>query len=112
MLISGSLVLKNKQEDNKDRVHRRGFYYYCYFYVVKPKVFQRGAIIAAITVILGILSYLTLSSPTKNNTDTDNANNQIQGGVAMRQPQFPPQTNSHQPNFVLADANYNRQQLA
>lgn len=81
--------------------------YYCY--VVKPGVFAGGAVLAIASIVLGIFYYLTLNMA-KNTTGTwGNAAVPNQGGIAMGQPQFPPQI-SQDPVFVHEDT-YNRRQF-
>lgn len=79
--------------------------YYCY--VVKPGVFAGGAVLSFASVTLGILYYLTLTSA-KNNTPLWGSSAPNQGGIAMGQPQFPPQ-NSQDPVFVHEDTYMRRQ---
>ncbi|OMP08531.1 hypothetical protein COLO4_06390 [Corchorus olitorius] len=84
--------------------------YYCY--VVKPGVFAGGAVLAVASIALGILYYLTLNMA-KNTTSTGpwgNAPYPNQSGIAMAQPQFPPQS-SQDPVFVHEDT-YIRRQIA
>ncbi|MBA0797102.1 hypothetical protein Gohar_007825 [Gossypium harknessii] len=61
--------------------------YYCR--VVKPGIFAVGAILAVISLIVGIFYYVTLNS--KANASLPN-----QGGIVMVQPQFPQEN----PGFV------------
>lgn len=82
--------------------------YYCY--VVKPGVFAGGAVLSLASVTLGILYYLTLTAAKNSNTPwvSNVANNQ--GGIAMGQPQFPPQPQTSQdPVFVHEDTYMRRQ---
>lgn len=81
--------------------------YYCY--VVKPGVFAAGAILSFVSVTLGILYYLTFNSAkVGNNPWGSPAPNQ--GGIAMGQPQFPPQNaQSQDPVFVHEDTYMRRQ---
>ena len=81
--------------------------YYCY--VVKPGVFAGGAVLAVASVILGILYYLTLNTTKNTNGPWGNAPIPNQSGIAMGQPQFPPQS-SQDPVFVHEDT-YNRRQF-
>lgn len=81
--------------------------YYCY--VVKSGVFAGAAVLSLASVTLGIFYYLTLTSH-KNRNDTLVASvPPSQGGIAMGQPQFPPQ-NVQGPVFVHEDT-YMRRQL-
>uniref|UniRef100_A0A2P2IQ85 Transmembrane protein n=1 Tax=Rhizophora mucronata TaxID=61149 RepID=A0A2P2IQ85_RHIMU len=81
--------------------------YYCY--VVKPGVFAGGAVLAFASVTLGILYYFT-SNAAKINGNNSIANPPVynQGGIAMGQPQFPPQ-NTLDPVFVHEDTYMRRQ---
>ena len=87
--------------------------YYCY--VVKPGVFAGAAVLSLASVTLGILYYLTLSSAKERNDPGPGPvpPNQAQGGsggIAMGQPQFPPQNPSTQdPVFVHEDTYMRRQ---
>ncbi|XP_057971706.1 uncharacterized protein LOC131160263 [Malania oleifera] len=81
--------------------------YYCY--VVKPGVFAGGAVLSLASVALGILYYLTLSSA-KNVVDPWSNPAIPQGGIAMGQPQFPPQNaQAQEPVFVHEDTYMRRQ---
>ncbi|TYI71108.1 hypothetical protein E1A91_D08G271500v1 [Gossypium mustelinum] len=73
-------------ERNKNAIVRDSMYY-CR--VVKPGIFAVGAILAVISLIVGILYYVTLNS--KVNASLPN-----QGGIVMVQPQFPQEN----PGFV------------
>lgn len=77
--------------------------YYCY--VVKPGVFAGAAVLSLASIILGIIYYLTLTRE-KNTGDHPLTG---QGGIAMAQPQIPPQ-NAPNPVFVHEDT-YMRRQL-
>ncbi|XP_022742116.1 uncharacterized protein LOC111293601 [Durio zibethinus] len=81
--------------------------YYCY--VVKPGVFAGGAVLAFASVVLGILYYLTLNLAKNTTRPWGDAPLPNQGGIAMGQPQFPPQF-SQDPVFVHEDT-YNRRQF-
>ncbi|KAG2709304.1 hypothetical protein I3760_05G232600 [Carya illinoinensis] len=82
--------------------------YYCY--VVKPGVFVGGAILSLASVTLGVLYYLTLTLAKNSNNPWGNSDVPNQGGIAMGQPQFPPQTQStHEPVFVHEDTYIRRQ---
>ncbi|GKV27314.1 hypothetical protein SLEP1_g36500 [Rubroshorea leprosula] len=79
--------------------------YYCY--VVKPGVFSCGALLSLVSVTLGILYYLTINlRKTSNGTWGSAVPNQ--GGIAMGQPQFPPQSTAG-PVFVHEDTYMRRQ---
>ncbi|GLT28364.1 hypothetical protein SLA2020_073370 [Shorea laevis] len=79
--------------------------YYCY--VVKPGVFSCGALLSLASVTLGILYYLTLNlAKTSNGMWGSSVPNQ--GGIAMGQPQFPPQSTAG-PVFVHEDTYMRRQ---
>ena len=82
------------------------YYYYCY--VVKPGVFAGGAILSLASVLLAIVYYLTLNLA-KNNSPLW-GNSAPAQGIALGQPQFPPQ-NTQQPVFVHEDT-YARRQYA
>ncbi|KAL5568171.1 hypothetical protein UlMin_024746 [Ulmus minor] len=79
--------------------------YYCY--VVKPGVFAGGAVLSLASVTLGILYYLTFNSA-KNSSTVWGGSAPNQGGIAMGQPQFPPQ-NTQDPVFVHEDTYMRRQ---
>lgn len=79
--------------------------YYCY--VVKPGVFAGGAVLSLASVTLGILYYLTLHSA-KNSGLWGNSSVPQEGGIAMGQPQFPPQR-TQEPVFVHEDTYMRRQ---
>ncbi|XP_022746830.1 uncharacterized protein LOC111296674 [Durio zibethinus] len=81
--------------------------YYCY--VVKPGVFAGGAVLAVASVIFGIFYYLSLNMAKNATGPWGNAPIPNQGGIAMGQPQFPPQS-SQDPVFVHEDT-YNRRQF-
>lgn len=80
------------------------YYYYCY--VVKPGVFAGGAILSLASVLLAIVYYLTLNLA-KNNSPLW-GNPAPSQGIALGQPQFPPQ-NTQQPVFVHEDTYVRRQ---
>ncbi|CAN1293006.1 Protein MODIFYING WALL LIGNIN-2 [Linum perenne] len=81
--------------------------YYCY--VVKPGVFAGGAVLALVSVTLGIIYYLTLNSAKTTATTTGAAMNQ--SGIAMGHPQFPVQGggSTQDPVFVHEDTYMRRQ---
>ncbi|XP_024021314.1 uncharacterized protein LOC112091553 [Morus notabilis] len=79
--------------------------YYCY--VVKPGVFAGGAVLSVASVTLGILYYLTFT-PAKSGNNPWGSSVPNQSGIAMGQPQFPPQ-NSQDPVFVHEDTYMRRQ---
>ncbi|KAI3904400.1 hypothetical protein MKW98_014580 [Papaver atlanticum] len=79
-----------------------------YCYVVKSGVFAGGAILSLLSVSLGILYYLTIYS-TKNGAQWGFTGRTNQGGIAMAQPQVPPEV-AHQPVFVPEDTYYRRQE--
>jgi hypothetical protein len=86
LLLVGAVI--NGQHAQENMYHGAG----CY--VVRPGVFAGGAILSLVSVILGIISYVTLTSAkTSNNPPAGNPN---EGEIAMGQPQFPPQ---RQPQF-------------
>ncbi|KAL0400482.1 UNVERIFIED_CONTAM: hypothetical protein Slati_4078100 [Sesamum latifolium] len=69
--------------------------YYCY--VVKPGVFAGAAVLSLASVILGIIYYVTLTQ--EKNRNNPWAASVPQSGIAMGQPQFPPQNVQSQPQF-------------
>ncbi|CAN1762464.1 Protein MODIFYING WALL LIGNIN-2 [Linum perenne] len=77
--------------------------YYCY--VVKPGVFAGGAVLALVSVTLGIIYYLTLNSAKTS------AQSMNQSGIAMGHPQFPVQGggSTQDPVFVHEDTYMRRQ---
>ncbi|KAG2700943.1 hypothetical protein I3843_06G019300 [Carya illinoinensis] len=80
--------------------------YYCY--VVKPGVFAGGSLLSLASVILGIIYYLTLTSANNSNNPWGNSSVPNRGGIAMGQPQFPPQS-TQEPVFVHEDTYIRRQ---
>ncbi|KAL2556433.1 hypothetical protein Fot_01256 [Forsythia ovata] len=77
--------------------------YYCY--VMKPGVFAGASVLSLASIFLGIVYYLTLTSA-KNGSDPWRGPGQ--GGIAMAQPQIPPQ-NAEDPVFVHQDTYMRRQ---
>lgn len=79
---------------------------------MKPGVFAGGAILSLASVASGILYYLILTKAkmSNNNNNAQWAPGQQGGGIAMGQPQFPPQS-TQDPVFVHEDT-YARRQLA
>lgn len=84
-------------------------YYYCY--VVKPGVFAGAAVLSLASVVLGLIYYATLTSAKSINDSWGGSGAQVQGGIAMAQPQFPPQQGSQAaaPVFVHEDTYMRRQ---
>ena len=81
LLLVGAVINDQHAEEN--------MYFGAGCYVVKPGVFAGGAILSLVSVILGIISYVTLTSAkTSNNPPAGNPNG---GEMAIGQPQFPPQ---------------------
>ncbi|KAL1316881.1 hypothetical protein HN51_069013 [Arachis hypogaea] len=80
--------------------------YYCY--VVKPGVFSAAAILSLVSIASGIAYYLTLTTGKSVGSPWGNSSYPNQGGIAMGQPQFPPQT-SQDPVFVHEDTYVRRQ---
>ncbi|KAI3996578.1 hypothetical protein MKX01_009410 [Papaver californicum] len=79
-----------------------------YCYVVKSGVFAGGAILSLLSVSLGVLYYLTIySTKIRAQWGFTGCTNQV--GIAMAQPQVPPEV-AHQPVFVPEDTYYRRQQ--
>ncbi|KAK2972836.1 hypothetical protein RJ640_028364 [Escallonia rubra] len=79
--------------------------YYCY--VVKRGVFAGAAVLSVASVALGIVYYVTLTS-TKDINILLAPSAPNHSGIAMGQPQFPPQ-NSQDPVFVHEDTYMRRQ---
>ena len=80
-------------------------------YVVKPGVFAGGALLSLATVVLGLIYYLSITLAKNSNEPLGNPsvpNQGGQGGIAMGQPQFPPQT-TQEPVFVHEDTYIRRQ---
>lgn len=78
--------------------------YFCY--IVKPGVFSTGSVLSLVTVALGIVYYLCLTSSKHNVAATTTATNQG-GGIAMGQPQIPERVED--PVFVHEDTYMRRQ---
>ncbi|CAN1293005.1 Protein MODIFYING WALL LIGNIN-2 [Linum perenne] len=83
--------------------------YYCY--VVKPGVFAGGAVLALVSVTLGIIYYLTLNSAKTSAQWWGNRAAMNQSGIAMGHPQFPVQGggSTQDPVFVHEDTYMRRQ---
>ncbi|KAL0321665.1 UNVERIFIED_CONTAM: hypothetical protein Scaly_2462900 [Sesamum calycinum] len=79
--------------------------YYCY--VVKPGVFAGAAVLSIASVILGIIYYVTLTQ--EKNRNNPWAASVPQSGIAMGQPQFPPQNVQSQPQFPPQNVQYQPQ---
>ncbi|XP_019200503.1 PREDICTED: uncharacterized protein LOC109194085 [Ipomoea nil] len=103
LLLTGAALNEQHGEENMYFGN-----YYCY--VVKPGVFAGAAVLSLASVSLGIVYYLTLISAKNTNDPWCPPAPSGQGGIAMGQPQFPPQT-SQEPVFVHEDT-YMRRQLA
>lgn len=103
LLLTGAALNDQHGEDNV-----YSSYYNCY--VVKPGVFAGAAILSLASVILGLIYYFTLNSAKSMNNTWDGSAAQIQGGIAMGQPHFPPQS-AQAPVFVHEDT-YLRRQVA
>ena len=80
--------------------------YYCY--VVKPGVFAGGAILSLASVAFGIVYYLIFTAGKNASNPWGDSAYPNQGGIAMGQPQIPPQT-SQDPVFVHEDTYMRRQ---
>ncbi|KAJ1391238.1 hypothetical protein SESBI_36803 [Sesbania bispinosa] len=80
-----------------------------YCYVVRRGVFAGGAILALASVAFGIVYYLALAAGKNRSNHWGDSSYPNQGGIAMRQPQIPPQT-TQDPVFVHEDT-YMRRQL-
>lgn len=100
LLLSGAALNSQHTEDN---------FYFGYCYVVKPGLFCGAAVLSLLSVILAIIYYITLSSAknTNNRWGPPVPPPPMQGGIAMGQPQIPPQD----PVFVHEDT-YMRRQVA
>jgi hypothetical protein len=85
LLLSGSVINDQFAEENN--------YFGNLCYVLKPGIFAGGAILSLVSVILGIISYVTLTSAKNSNNPPGNPNE----GIAMGQPQFPPPQRTQQP---------------
>nr|GMC96492.1 Fc receptor-like protein [Ipomoea batatas] len=103
LLLTGAALNEQHGEENMYFGN-----YYCY--VVKPGVFAGAALLSLASVSLGIVYYLTLISAKNTNDPWCPPAPSSQGGIAMGQPQFPPQT-TQDPVFVHEDT-YMRRQLA
>ncbi|CAA2968075.1 PREDICTED: uncharacterized protein LOC109194085 [Olea europaea subsp. europaea] len=80
--------------------------YYCY--VMKPGVFAGAALLSLASVFLGIVYYLILTSAKDGSNLWHGPVHPGQGGIAMGQPQIPPQ-NAQDPVFVHPDTYMRRQ---
>ncbi|OVA18477.1 Protein of unknown function DUF1218 [Macleaya cordata] len=100
LLLTGSAL--------NDQHGEESMYFGNFCYVVKPGVFAGGALLTIASVTLGIIYYLTISS-FKNRDQWGGPVHTNQGGIAMAQPQVPPQM-TEQPIFVPEDT-YNRRQF-
>ncbi|VVB14887.1 unnamed protein product [Arabis nemorensis] len=78
--------------------------YFCY--VVKPGVFSIGSVLSLVTIALGIVYYLCLTS-SKHNVAATTTTAANQGGIAMGQPQIPERVED--PVFVHEDTYMRRQ---
>ncbi|XP_031093794.1 protein MODIFYING WALL LIGNIN-1 [Ipomoea triloba] len=103
LLLTGAALNEQHGEENMYFGN-----YYCY--VVKPGVFAGAAVLSLASVSLGMVYYLTLISAKNTNDPWCPPAPSSQGGIAMGQPQFPPQT-TQDPVFVHEDT-YMRRQLA
>ncbi|KAF6135836.1 hypothetical protein GIB67_028155 [Kingdonia uniflora] len=88
-----------------ERHEKEKIYFANHCYVVKPGVFTGGSLLSLASVTLGIVYYLTVSSA-KDRFTSAGPN---QGGIAMGQPQFPPQSTQQEPVFVHEDTYLRRQ---
>ncbi|KAL3521746.1 hypothetical protein ACH5RR_019895 [Cinchona calisaya] len=102
LLLTGAAL--NDQHGEENMYFK---YYYCY--VVKPGVFAGAAVLSVASVTLGLIYYVTLTSTKNVNDPWGGSSPPVQGGIAMGQPQFPPQ-NTQAPVFVHEDT-YIRRQL-
>ncbi|KAK6155431.1 hypothetical protein DH2020_009679 [Rehmannia glutinosa] len=102
LLLTGAAL--NDQPGDRNMIVAN---YYCY--VVKPGVFAGAAVLSLATVVLGIVYYLVSTSEKNKNNPWVSSLPPSQGGIAMGQPQIPPQ-NPQGPVFVHEDT-YMRRQL-
>lgn len=106
LLLTGAALNDQHGEENM-------YFSYYYCYVVKPGVFAGAAVLSIASVALGLIYYVTLTSTKNINTDSWGGQ-QVQGGIAMGHPQFPPHSPPHQqqpqpPVFVHEDTYMRRQ---
>ena len=66
-----------------------GGYYYLECYYARPGVFAAGGALSGVSVLLGIFYFLSMSKDANKRPGTSAPNGQDQG-VAVGQPQFPP----------------------
>lgn len=78
-------------------------------YVVKPGVFAGGALLSFASVVLGLIYYLNMTSSKNRGDPWGTAPASNQGGIALGQPQFPPQSTTQDPVFVHEDTYMRRQ---
>ncbi|XVE90492.1 hypothetical protein DITRI_Ditri20bG0082000 [Diplodiscus trichospermus] len=91
MLLAATAL--NHRQDEKITAYNGNYYRYHYCYVVKPGVYAGGAVLAAVSVILGILYYLTSNEAKNTAAPCGNASLPNQGAaITTGQPQFPPHT--------------------
>ncbi|GAB4858199.1 hypothetical protein Ancab_009596 [Ancistrocladus abbreviatus] len=103
LLLAGAAL---NDQHGTDSMYVNLGYYYCY--VVKPGVFAGAAVLSLVSVVLGILYYLTLSSAKVGNSQWSGGPAvPTQSGIAMGQPQIPP--TSQDPVFVHEDTYIRRQ---
>ncbi|CAI9087070.1 OLC1v1021043C1 [Oldenlandia corymbosa var. corymbosa] len=106
LLLTGAALNDQHGEENM-------YFNYYYCYVVKPGVFAGAAVLSLASVALGLIYYITLTSM-KNVSNSWGGGAPLHGGgIAMGQPQFPPQNaaQGQAPVFVHEDT-YMRRQLA
>ncbi|EOA21543.1 hypothetical protein CARUB_v10001950mg [Capsella rubella] len=99
VLLSGAALNDEHTEESVE-----GSLYFCY--IAKPGVFSIGAILSLVTISLGIVYYLCLSSSKQDVTTTMTPVNQG-AGIAMGQPQIPERVED--PVFVHEDTYMRRQ---
>ncbi|KAL3524518.1 hypothetical protein ACH5RR_017352 [Cinchona calisaya] len=80
------------------------------YFIYDYGYFAGAAVSSLASVTLGLIHYVTLTSTKNVNDPWAGSSAPTQGGIAMGQPQFPPQ-NTQGPVFVHEDT-YNRRQLA
>uniref|UniRef100_A0A1J3HD40 Uncharacterized protein n=1 Tax=Noccaea caerulescens TaxID=107243 RepID=A0A1J3HD40_NOCCA len=98
VLLTGAAL---NDEHSEETMYASGTYF-CY--IVKPGVFSIGSVLSIVTVALGIVYYLCLTSSKQNVAPTTTANG---GGIAMGQPQIPERVED--PVFVHEDTYMRRQ---
>ncbi|KAK3042002.1 hypothetical protein RJ639_001704 [Escallonia herrerae] len=101
LLLTGAALNDQHGEENM-------YFHNYYCYVVKRGVFAGAAVLSVASVALGIVYYVTLTSTKDINIPIGGPAAPNHSGIAMGQPQFPPQ-NSQDPVFVHEDTYMRRQ---